>query len=82
MNDQELLKRIVCDPEIMVGKPTIKGTRLTVEFILNLLGHGSSFQEIIDEYAGLAPEDIQACLLFASHSMADTAFMPLIERSA
>ena len=50
----------------MVGKPVIKGTRLTVEFILNLLAQGSTAEEIIEEYKGLTLEDIQACLLFAS----------------
>ena len=40
MTDQQLLNRITLDPKIMVGKPTIKGTRLTVDFVLNLLAHG------------------------------------------
>lgn len=82
MSDQQLLQRIVCDPKVMVGKPVIKGTRLTVEYILNLLAHGSSATDILDEYEGLAPEDIQACLLFASQSLSSTAFMPLIAESA
>lgn len=77
MTDQQLLSRISLDPKIMVGKPTIKGTRLTVDFILNLLAHGATFEEICVEYAGIAAEDIQACLLFASQSLADTSFMPL-----
>jgi uncharacterized protein (DUF433 family) len=77
MTDQQLLERIVLDPKIMVGKPTIKGTRLTVDFILNLLAHGTTSEEIFAEYDGLTSEDIQACLLFASQSLADTAFMPL-----
>jgi uncharacterized protein (DUF433 family) len=42
MNDQQLLERIACDPAIMTGKPVIKKTRLTVEFILNQLAHGST----------------------------------------
>ena len=62
----------------MTGKPVTKGTRLTVDYILNLLAHGSTTDEILHEYDGLAPEDIQACLLFASRSLADTAFMPLV----
>jgi len=66
MSDQQLLERIVCDSKVMVGKPVIKGTRLTVETILNVLAHGSSTAEVLDEYEGLAAEDIQACLLFAS----------------
>lgn len=65
MNDPLLLDRIACDPRVMVGKPVIKGTRLTVEFILNLLGHHSTADEILAEYAGLTREDIQACQLFA-----------------
>ena len=82
MNDQQLLERIACDPKVMVGKPVIKGTRLTVEYILNLLAHGSSAADILAEYEGLAPEDIQACLLFASQSLSRTAFMPLVAESA
>ena len=77
MNDQQLLERIVCDPKVMLGKPVIKGTRLTVEFVLNLLAHGSGADAILEEYEGLTPEDIQACLLFASSSLSGTAFLPL-----
>ncbi len=77
MKDDQLLKRITIDPKIMVGKPVIQGTRLTVEYIINLLAHGSTTEQIIAEYKGLIPEDIQACILFASKSLEDTAFMPL-----
>lgn len=66
----------------MVGKPVIKNTRLTVEFILNLLAHGASISEILDEYKGLAREDILACLLFASRSLENTDFMPLVPERA
>ncbi|MEM8637958.1 MAG: DUF433 domain-containing protein [Cyanobacteria bacterium P01_G01_bin.54] len=65
-NDRPLLQRITTDPKIMVGKPVIKGTRLTVEFIVNLLAHGSTTTDILEEYNGLTAEDIQACLLFAA----------------
>ncbi len=64
MNDHELLKRISENEEIMAGKPIIKGTRLTVEYILGLLDHGASQKEIMDEYQELEPEDIKACLFF------------------
>jgi uncharacterized protein (DUF433 family) len=77
MTDQQLLERIRMNPDIMTGKPVINGTRLTVEFILNLLAHGQSIQEIIDEYKGLSLEDIQACILFASKTLENTVFMPL-----
>ena len=69
MNDQRLLERITSDPRVMVGKPVIRGTRLTVEYVLNLLAHDSTFQEILDEYDGLTKEDIQACLLSASRPL-------------
>ncbi len=78
MKDQLLLERIALNPKVMVGKPVIKGTRLTVEYILNLLAHGATIAEILDEYDGLTPEDIQACLLFARESLSRTEFMPLI----
>lgn len=79
MDEQRLLKRIACVPEVMAGKPVIRGTRLTVEFVLSLLAQNSSVQDILDEYDGLTQEDIQACLLFASQSLGNTAFMPLAE---
>ena len=77
MTDKQLLDRLTIDPNIMVGKPIIKGTRLTVEYILNLLAHGTTVTEVLEEYEGLTQEDIQACLLFATKSLEDTAFMPL-----
>ena len=77
MTDNELLNRITTDPKIMVGKPVIQGTRLTVEYILNLLAHGATIAEILEEYEGLVKDDILACLLFASWSLASASFMPL-----
>ena len=61
----------------MVGKPVIHGTRLTVEFILGLLAHGATHQEILEEYEGITEDDIRACLLFATKSLESTTFMPL-----
>jgi uncharacterized protein (DUF433 family) len=81
MTDKKLLERISMNSKIMTGKPVIRGTRLTVEFILNLLAHGQSAQEIIHEYEGLTPEDIQACILFASKALENTVFMPLTTES-
>jgi len=77
MTDKKLLERITMNPKVMAGKPVIKGTRLTVEFILNLVAHGATDQEIIGEYKGLKKEDIQACILFASKALENTVFMPL-----
>jgi uncharacterized protein (DUF433 family) len=62
-------ERIVIDPEILVGKPVIKGTRLAVEFIIDLLAQGWSEAEILENYPGLSHEDIQACLKYASQTL-------------
>ena len=82
MTDQQLLERIVLNPAVMSGKPVIKGTRLTVEYMLNLLAHDAQVDEILDEYEGLTQEDIQACILFAAKSLEDNAFMPLTVETA
>lgn len=58
--------RIVVDPKILVGKPVIKGTRIAVEFVVDLLGRGWTTEQILREYDHLALEDIQACLAYAS----------------
>jgi uncharacterized protein (DUF433 family) len=76
MKNEPLLERIVLDPEVMVGKPVIRGTRLTVEYILGLLARGAPVQEILSEYDGLTAEDIQACL-FAARSLGDLDFVPV-----
>jgi uncharacterized protein (DUF433 family) len=62
MNWQE---RIVVNPEILVGKPVVKGTRLAVEFVIGLLAQGWPEAEVLRDYPGLTREDIQACLSYA-----------------
>lgn len=61
-----LLGRITVNPEVMVGKPTIRGLRITVEHILKALAAGMTVEEILDDYPELEKEDIQAVLLYAS----------------
>jgi len=51
--EQQLLERITLNPKVMVGKPVIKGTRLTVEHVLRLLAHGATVAEILEEYQDL-----------------------------
>ncbi len=63
MND--LLKRIVVDPRVMAGKPVVKGTRITVDMILELLAAGMKPEEIVEDY-NLSLEDIRAALLYAA----------------
>ena len=61
----------------MLGKRVVRGSRLTVESILNLLAHNASVAEILEEYGRLTKEDIQACLLYATKSLEDREFLPL-----
>ncbi len=65
MSDEELLRRITLDQQVMVGQPCIRGTRLTVKYIVGRLAHGATIDEILDEYQGLTREDILACLRFS-----------------
>ena len=58
--------RIVIDPDILVGKPVVKGTRLSVDFLLGLLAQGWSEAEILRNYPGLQREDLLACWVYAS----------------
>ena len=74
--DDQLLERIVLDPRIMAGKPIVRGTRLTVQYVLGLLAHGAQPSEILDEYPGLTEEDLRACLLFAAESLGSASFPP------
>lgn len=57
-------KRIVLNPKVMVGKPVIKGTRLTIDFILELLAHGWTNQKVLKNYPQLKNEDISAVLKY------------------
>jgi uncharacterized protein (DUF433 family) len=65
--------RIVIDRRIMTGKPTIKGTRITVELILRELGAGMTCEEIIADHPHLTPDDIRAAQAFAADYLADEA---------
>jgi uncharacterized protein (DUF433 family) len=65
VSELELPDRITIRPKVMVGKPVIKETRLTVEYVLARLAHGATVADLLAEYPGLTAEDIQACMLFA-----------------
>jgi uncharacterized protein (DUF433 family) len=63
MNWQEHIER---DPQVMMGKPVFRGTRITVEYILERLSEGATPQELLDNYEGLRPEHIPAALAYAA----------------
>lgn len=70
-------ERIVIDPTILVGKPVVRGTRLAVEFIIDLLAQGWTEEEILRNYPGLVREDLQACLSYASEVLRAEKVYPL-----
>jgi len=70
-------ERIVVDPKVLVGKPVVKGTRLAVEFLIELLAQGWSEADILKNYPGLTREDIQACLAYASAVLQAEKVYPL-----
>ncbi len=61
--------RIEINPGVLVGKPVIRGTRIAVEFVIDLMGRGWSVEQILKEYDHLAREDVQACLIYASETL-------------
>ena len=69
--------RITIEPAVLVGKPVVKGTRLAVEFIIDLLAQGWSEAQILDNYPGLTSEDVLACLSYASAALRDEKVYPL-----
>jgi uncharacterized protein (DUF433 family) len=70
-------ERIVVDPKVLVGKPVIKGTRISVEFVVDLLGRGWSIEQVLKEYGHLTREDVQACLAYASDILKSERVYPL-----
>ena len=74
--NEALLARIVVDPAICFVKPTIKGHRMWVSLILDLLAAGSSVGEVIDEYPQLTEEDVRACIAYGAR-LADVRFVDL-----
>jgi uncharacterized protein (DUF433 family) len=76
---EDLLDRIEVDPDIMVGKPVIKGTRIPVDLIIKLLGEGLTVEEILKEYPQLSEKDIIAALLYASKVLSNEEVFPVVQ---
>jgi uncharacterized protein (DUF433 family) len=70
-------ERITIDPEVLAGKPIIKGTRLSVEFIIELLSGGVSIEELLENYPRITKEDVLACLAYAADVLQDMRVFPL-----
>ncbi len=79
MTEADLLARITVNPKIFGGKPIIRGHRIAVEHILGMLAAGDSPQVVLEAYPYLAPEDIQACLVFARRLVGRERVEPAID---
>ncbi len=72
-------ERISLDPQVLAGKPVIKGTRIAVELVIELLGNGWSQEQILDSYPNITSEDIRACLAYASDVLHSERVYPLAQ---
>jgi uncharacterized protein (DUF433 family) len=69
--------RIELDPEVLLGKPVVRGTRLAVEFVLDMVASGVTEQEILSNYPRLTHEDILACVAYAAEVLKSERVYPL-----
>ena len=72
---QDLLERVTFDQGVLCGKPLIRGLRISVEMILELLAKGATWQEILEDYPQLEPDDLRAALLYAHHLVASESIL-------
>jgi uncharacterized protein (DUF433 family) len=77
MNTEDLLSRIIINPKVMVGKPTIRGMRITVEQILRALAAGVTVNELLQDYPELEYEDIQAVFAYAVNLVDEEQVFPI-----
>lgn len=73
----ETTNHVVIDPKIMLGKPVIRGTRITVELILRKLGEGATEEDLLDAYPQLKKEDIHAAMTYAADVLAHEEDLPV-----
>lgn len=76
-----MLDRITANPQILGGKPIVRGTRISVEFILDLLASDVSEDEILTDYPHLTKADIQACLRYAARAFKNEIYVELVPAS-
>ncbi len=82
MNEEQLLQRITINPKIYGGKPIIRGRRLAVEHVLGMLAAGDTPEVILQGYAWLQPEDVQACLVYAHRLVSHEYVEPVLAGAA
>ncbi len=75
--EEQLLQRVALNPQVMAGKPVIRGTRIPVELIVRMLAQGIPETEILREYPRLKPDDVRAALAYAAQELAHEDVFPL-----
>jgi uncharacterized protein (DUF433 family) len=73
-------ERVILDPKVLAGKPVVKGTRISVELIVDLLANGWTQDQILDSYPQLTTDDIRACLAYASEILHAEKVYPIKTR--
>lgn len=82
MSENELLQRITYNPKIFGGKAIIRGRRLAVEHVLDMLAAGHSRQQMLDDFPWLEEEDIQACMVYAARVVGNETTEPLFAEAS
>lgn len=80
--DERLLRRITINPQVMIGKPVIQGTRIPVELIVRMVAQGIPNDEILREYPRLKPEDIRAALTYAAEVLSHEDVFPIVTQAS
>lgn len=77
MARRSLLDRITVDPKVLVGKPVVRGTRISVELVVDLLAQGWTTEQVLEQYEHLTREDVRACLAYAGEVLRAETLYPL-----
>ena len=75
-------QHIVCDPNILMGKPTVKGTRISVELILGWFSSGWTTEQVLESYPNITRDDILAAFAYAQELLHDDGILPMAEAAA
>jgi len=81
VGEKALLNRIVSDPKIMVGKPVVKGTRISVDFLLSLFGQGWTEKEVLENYPRLTKADLNAVFRYAALILGEEQVLPFSQKA-
>jgi uncharacterized protein (DUF433 family) len=79
MTTEVLLERIVADPDVLAGKPVVRGTRISVDLVIDLLARGYSKEQVLEQYDHLTIDDVHACLAYAREVLQSERVYPVAQ---